>query len=182
MTFWFPVIFLSCPGIWWPIRNDSKSRKSLILFFGGQMSFLLGYSYSCFGLLVMSVLGFKAGVDFSLTFFRTCILFFIFTSWFNTCWPLNSQHGGPSYSLHVFFCRFGMPRFVGWSPTQRTEPLPTRLPGKSLILALALINCPVSFCENETEAKLNCIYLRNDLHGSNENRFSEKSVSLPALK
>ena len=47
--------------------------------FGGHMSFLWGHWYPCFGLLVMSALGFKARVD-SLACFLACVLFLGFTS------------------------------------------------------------------------------------------------------
>ena len=31
--------------------------------------------------------------------------------WCDTCWPLDSHHGGPSHSLHVDLCRGRMPGF-----------------------------------------------------------------------
>ena len=44
------------------------------------MSFLWGHWYPCFGLLMMSALGFKARVDFLLVCFLACVLFLRFTS------------------------------------------------------------------------------------------------------
>ena len=48
--------------------------------FGGHESFLCGHRYPCFVFLVMSVLGFKARVDFSFTCFLACVLVFRFIS------------------------------------------------------------------------------------------------------
>ena len=63
--------------------GDSLRSPLQILFLkiiGGHKSFSLGHWYSCFGLLLKSVLGFKARVDFWLAHFLACTLFLRFTS------------------------------------------------------------------------------------------------------
>ena len=59
-----------------------------------------GHWYPCFGLLVMSALGFKVMVDLA------CILSCLHATpqihlWCNTCRPLDGQYGGLSRSLHA---------------------------------------------------------------------------------
>ena len=51
-------------------------QQTFLKFFGGHKSFSWGHWYPCFGLLV----GFKAGVEFSLAYFLACVLFLRFTS------------------------------------------------------------------------------------------------------
>ena len=50
------------------------------IIFGGHKSFLWGYWYSSFGLVVISALDFKDIVDPSFVFFITCLKFLRFTS------------------------------------------------------------------------------------------------------
>ena len=79
--------------------------------FGRHKSFLWGQWYPCFGLLVMTALGFKARVDPWLACFVACMQWISqIHLWCNTCWPLDGQHGSQSHSLHA--CNRGrMPQF-----------------------------------------------------------------------
>ena len=66
------------------------------------MHFLMGNWYLCFCLLVTSALGFKARLDIA------CILSYLHTIphiylWCDTCQYYDSQNGGLSHSVHVFF-------------------------------------------------------------------------------
>ena len=70
--------------------------------FGGHKSFLWGHWYPCFGPVVMSTLGFKARGDPLLVCFLTCVQWIPqIHLWCDTCWPLYSQHGSQSHSLHA---------------------------------------------------------------------------------
>ena len=67
------------------VSNHLWVQNVLVLFsffevFGRHKSFSWGHWYPCFGLLVMSALGFKARVDFSLACFLACALYLRFTS------------------------------------------------------------------------------------------------------
>ena len=73
------------------------------LIFGGRHSFLWGHWYLCYILLMMCTLGFKARVDTSLLYFVVCVQWIAqIHHWFNTCWPLNCQHG--SLAIWWLFC------------------------------------------------------------------------------
>ena len=62
---------------------------------GGYKSFSWGYWYPCFGLLVMSALGFKARVDpFCML---PCLCDPQIHLWCDTCW----QHGSPAFLIHL---------------------------------------------------------------------------------
>ena len=64
--------------------------------------FLYDHWYPCFGLLVMSVLGFKARVDPLLVCFLTWMPWILqIHLWCNTCRRLGSQDGSWSCSLHA---------------------------------------------------------------------------------
>ena len=65
--------------------------------------FLWGHWYPCFGLLVMSPLGFKVRVGSLIyTWWRhTCYTFTEIHLWCNTCGPLSSQHGSWADLFHV---------------------------------------------------------------------------------
>ena len=69
--------------------------KKLFTIFGGHKFFLWGYWYPCFGLLVMSPLGFKARVGSLIRAWQrhTPYTFPEMYLWCDTCWPLGSQYG-----------------------------------------------------------------------------------------
>ena len=63
---------------------------------------LWGYWYLYFGLLVMSVLGFKARVYPSLAWFVAFIQYILkIHLWCDSCWPPDGQHGSRAFLIHV---------------------------------------------------------------------------------
>ena len=84
-------------------RDSIQSRIKL---FGAKKSFLWGQWHPCFGLLVMSPLGFKGRlVGLILAWWRhTCYMFPEIHLWCDTR-PLGSQHGNQSLSPHACFSR-----------------------------------------------------------------------------
>ena len=70
--------------------------------FGGHNSFPWGHWCPRFGFLVMSAMGFKARVDASLMCFLTYVQWIPqIHLWWDTCWPLCSQHGSQSFLIHM---------------------------------------------------------------------------------
>ena len=69
--------------------------------FGGHESFLWGHWYPCFGLLVMSPLGFKARVGSLICTWWRCTCFPEIHLWFDTCQPLGGQHGSQADFFHI---------------------------------------------------------------------------------
>ena len=66
---------------------------------GGPQVFLRSLA-PCFGLLVTSVLGYKARVDLSLACFLACTDPQIYL-WCDTCWMYRGQHGIRAFLIHV---------------------------------------------------------------------------------
>ena len=99
------------------LKNPRKARKNwhLVHQYGTLDSgrwarlllkmtdFLWGRGYPCFGLLVMSPLGFKARVSSPINSLGSGIMSYMFQShlWCNTCWSLGRQHGGQPVLLHI---------------------------------------------------------------------------------
>ena len=77
----------------------------------GHKSFFWSHWCPCFRFLVMSALGFKARMDPLLVCFLTCAQWIPqIHLWCDTCWPLDSQYGSQSRSLHAC-SRCRIPRF-----------------------------------------------------------------------
>ena len=92
-----------------------------IFFFLGEQSFLWGCWYPCFGLLVMSAMGFKAREDPFLACFRLQWIPRIHL-WCDSCWPFGGQHGSPA----VFHPRTCTQALVEVEPELWFIPLPSK--------------------------------------------------------
>ena len=80
----------------------------LFFIFAGQKSFLWGYWYPCFGLLVMSPLGFKATVGSLICTWWKCMCnrFHEIHFWCDTCQPLGGQHDSWADLFHIPASRY----------------------------------------------------------------------------
>ena len=68
-------------------------------FFGGHKSFSWGHWYPCFGLQVMSALGFKAKVGPFCMFSRLCDP--QIHLWCDTSWLYRGQYGSRAFLIHI---------------------------------------------------------------------------------
>ena len=92
----------------WPFKGDTGEARPQSNFlkkiFWGRKSFLCGHWYPYFGLLVMSLLGFKGRVG-SLIWTWWRHVWYMFPEihlWCDTCWPLDGQHSSRSLPhMHV---------------------------------------------------------------------------------
>ena len=84
--------------------------------------------YICFGLLVMSPLGFNTRLGSLIcTWWRhTCYMFPEIYLWHNTCWPLGSQLGSQAIHFHILASRHWWGSKLGPSMLQKNA-LPTKL-------------------------------------------------------
>ena len=85
----------------WVLEDKiSRLQTFFLKIFGGYESFLWGHWYPCFGLLVISPLGFKARVGNLIRAWwrRMHYTFPEIHLWCDTCWPLGSQHGNRAIS------------------------------------------------------------------------------------
>ena len=90
--------------IWCDVSNTRSRIFFCLKFFVGHESFLWVHWYPCFGLLVMSALGFKTRVDPSLVCLLACTQWIPqIHFWWDNCWPLDGQHGNKSHSLHATY-------------------------------------------------------------------------------
>ena len=71
--------------------------------FGRHKSFLWGHWYPCFGLLVMSPLGFKARVGSLIPNWWRFICYMLpkIHFWWDTCQPLDTKHGSRAVPFHI---------------------------------------------------------------------------------
>ena len=95
----FSLIDFNLIRLWVSIHFISHFLKYIhayfFLNFGRRQSFLWGHWYPCFGLLVMSPLGFKARVSRHIHPWQRCMCYTFpkIHLWCDICWPLGDQHG-----------------------------------------------------------------------------------------
>ena len=84
-------------------------QKIFVYNFWRARVILWDHWYPCFGLLVMSALGFKARVDPSLACFIACVQWIPqINLWCNACWPPDGQHGSQAFLIHILVQEWAM--------------------------------------------------------------------------
>ena len=111
--------------------------KDFKKYMGGHKSFLWGHWYPCFGLLVMSPLGFKARVDSLICTWQRHI-FPKIDLWCNTFAGVYGQHSDQSVSSHVCFSRGRIPDSNGRIAVRRTIHSTRTYPAKNHFVTMII--------------------------------------------
>ena len=94
---WCPFFYIFRHYLWHFSQSDFHFFWKK--YFGGHKSFSWGHWYPCFGLLVMSALGFKARVD-PFCVILTCVIL-RFTFGVTPIWLYRGQHGNWAFLIHI---------------------------------------------------------------------------------